>query len=64
MGVSKNKGTPKWMVRIMENPFSFKHGMIWGFSHYFWKHSNIYIYIDVNRNKRKIERLVQLTVKF
>ena len=20
MGVSKNKGTPKWMVKIMENP--------------------------------------------
>ena len=21
MGVSKNRGTPKWMVKIMENPF-------------------------------------------
>ncbi len=20
MGVSKNRGTPKWMVKIMENP--------------------------------------------
>ena len=28
MGVSKNKGTPKWMVKIMENPI--KNGMIWG----------------------------------
>ena len=28
MGVSKNRGTPKWMVKIMENPI--KHGMIWG----------------------------------
>ena len=22
MGVSKNKGTPKWMVKIMENPIT------------------------------------------
>ena len=21
MGVSKNRGTPKWMVKIMENPY-------------------------------------------
>ena len=28
MDVSKNRGTPKWMVKIMENPI--KHGMIWG----------------------------------
>ena len=28
MGVSKNRGTPKWMVKIMENPI--KHGTIWG----------------------------------
>ena len=28
MGVSNNRGTPKWMVKIMENPI--KHGMIWG----------------------------------
>ena len=25
MGVSKNKGTPKWMVKIMENPYIWKH---------------------------------------
>ena len=28
MGVSKNRGTKKWMVKIMENPI--KNGMIWG----------------------------------
>ena len=28
LGVCKNRGTPKWMVKIMENPI--KHGMIWG----------------------------------
>ncbi len=26
MGVSKNRDTPKWMVKIMENPW-----MIWGY---------------------------------
>ena len=35
MGVSKNRGTPKWMVYFMENPI--KHGMIWGVkTTYFW----------------------------
>ena len=28
MGVSKNKGTPKWMVKIVENPIKIR--MIWG----------------------------------
>ena len=28
MGVSKNSGTPKWMVKIMENPLN--KWMIWG----------------------------------
>ena len=28
MGVSKNNGTPKWMVKIMENPMN--KWMIWG----------------------------------
>ena len=28
LGISKNSGTPKWMVKIRENPI--KHGMIWG----------------------------------
>ena len=39
MEVSKNKGCfpPKWMVKLMENPF-FK-WMIWGvLTHYFRKH--------------------------
>ena len=25
MGVSKNRGTPKWMVKIMENPIQMDH---------------------------------------
>ena len=37
MDFSKNRGTPKWMVKIMENPI--KDGMIWGVCFpYFWKH--------------------------
>ncbi len=39
LGVSKNSGIPKWMVKIIENPIF--QWMIWGgfrFSHYFWKH--------------------------
>jgi len=28
MDVSKNRGTPKWMVKIMENPMN--KWMIWG----------------------------------
>ena len=36
LGVSKNRGkTPKWRVKIMENPT--QKWMIWGY-HYFWKH--------------------------
>jgi len=38
IGVSKNRGTPKWMVKIMENPI--KHGMILGYP-YFRKHPHI-----------------------
>ena len=35
---SKNRGkTPKWMVKIMENPMN--KWMIWGYL-YFWKHPN------------------------
>ena len=34
MGVSENRGTPKWMVKIMETLLKW---MIWGY-HYFWKH--------------------------
>ena len=40
MGLSKNRGTPKWMVKIMENPMN--KWMIWGFSHYFWFNTQIY----------------------
>ena len=38
MGVSKNRGTPKWMVLLMENPIK----MEWfgGKTHYFRKHPN------------------------
>ena len=46
MGVSKNNGTPKWMVKIMEIPMN--KWMIWGgfTTPYFWKHPYIYyIYI-------------------
>ena len=39
MGVSKNKGTPRWMVKIMENPI--KMDDLGGKSHYFWKHPYI-----------------------
>ena len=34
VGVSKNRGTPKWMVKIMEISLKW---MIWGYP-YFWKH--------------------------
>ena len=36
MGVSKNRGTPKWMVKIMENPI--KMDPFGGETHYFRKH--------------------------
>ena len=36
MGVSKNRGTPKWMV-YKGKPY--QNGWIWGY-HYFWKHPN------------------------
>ena len=35
MGVSKNRATSKWMVKIMENPMN--KWMIWGY-HTFRKH--------------------------
>ena len=41
MGVSKNKGTPKWMVKIMENPI--KIGWFGGGHPYSWKHPYISI---------------------
>ena len=36
MDVSKNRDTPKWMVKIMENPI--KMDDLGGKTHYFWKH--------------------------
>ena len=33
--VSKNSGTPKWMVKIMENPIKMDE---LGKTPYFWKH--------------------------
>ena len=42
MGVSKNRGTPKWMVKIMENPI--KIDDLGGGSHYFWKHPYLRIF--------------------
>ena len=35
LGVSKNTGTPNWMVKIMENPMN--KWMIWWVFPYFWK---------------------------
>ena len=44
MGVSKNRGTPKWMVKIMETPMN--KWMIWGVIYpYFWFNTQ-YISID------------------
>ena len=42
MGVSKYRGTAKWMVY---NGKPYQNGMIWGY-HYFWTHPFIYIYTD------------------
>ena len=36
LDVSKNRGTPKWMVYLMENPIKMDD---LGFFPYFWKHS-------------------------
>ena len=40
IGVSQNRGTLKWMVKIMENLLKW---MIWGYP-YFWKHPYHYRY--------------------
>ena len=37
LGVSKNRGIPKWMVYFMENPMN-KWMILGGFYPYFWKH--------------------------
>ncbi len=45
----KNRGTPKWMVKIMENPIL--NGWFWGYP-YFWKHlyilTCIVIYLNIH----------------
>ena len=41
MGISKNRDTPKWMVKIMENPMN--KWMIWGY-HYF---GNTLMYLNI-----------------
>ena len=38
MGASKNSGTPKWMVKIMENPINIDDLEVK--PPYFWKHPN------------------------
>ena len=40
MGVSKNRDTPKWMVKILENPI--KMGWFGGKTHYFRKHPYVW----------------------
>ena len=44
MGVSKNRGIPKWMVKIMENPIKMDDlggkPTIWGYP-YFWKFTHL-----------------------
>ena len=42
--VSKNNGTPKWMVKIMEHPI--KMDDLGGNTPYFWFNTHIYIYIN------------------
>ena len=39
LGVSKNGGTPKWMVKIMENPIKIHD--LGGKNHYFWVDAHI-----------------------
>ncbi len=39
MGVSKDRGTPKWMVKMMENPI--KMDDLGGVPPIFWKHPYI-----------------------
>ena len=46
MGVSKNRGTPKWMVKIMENPI--KMDDLGGKLHYFRKHPNVFLRFNGN----------------
>ena len=48
MDVSKNRGTPKWMVKIMENPINM--GWFGWVSPYFWVDTHIFIYKYRNIN--------------
>ena len=54
MGVSKNNGTPKWMVKIMENPII--QWMIWGVSHIFGNTRMVFadeaLVIELHQNQR------------
>ena len=57
MGVSKNRDTTKWMVKIMEHPMEIpmKNGMIWGWYHYFRKPPYTLQEINISHlGKRKI----------
>ena len=42
MGLSKNRGTPKWMDGWWKSWKSLLKLMIWGY-HYFWKHSQLHL---------------------
>ena len=44
MGVSKNRGTPKWMVYFMENPIKW---MIWGVLPPIFGSTPIYMFINI-----------------
>ncbi len=50
IGVSQNRGTPKWMVKIMENPI--KMGWFGRCSPYFWFNTHIW----VTRPWRSVDR--------
>ena len=45
LGVSKNRGTPKWMVKIMENPIKMDD---LGAPHYFWFNTHLINFWDGN----------------
>ena len=42
MRVSENNGTPKWMVKIMENPYEQMNDFGGYHTHYFRKHPYIF----------------------
>ena len=56
MVVSKNRGTPKWMVY---NGKPLLKWMIWGY-HYFWKHPYINVMIAQVVGSLRVERLASL----